>query len=79
MPVITFKLRSGTNFLVKNNINGYVIDNFDINLYSKKINDLYNNKKLYKILKKNTSLDYKKRLVHNYEILYDKYMHLLNP
>ena len=79
VPVITFKLRSGTNFLVKNNINGYIIDNFNINLYSKKINDLYNNNKLYKILKKNTSLDYKKRLVHNYEILYDKYMHLLNP
>ena len=78
VPVIIFKLRSGTNYLVKNNINGYVIDNFNINLYSKKINDLYNNKKLYKILKKKTSLDYKRRLIHNYEILYDKYIKLLN-
>lgn len=78
VPVIAFKLRSGTNFLVKNNINGYIINNFNINLFSEKINYLYNNKSLYKILKKNTSLDYKRRLVHNYEILYDKYMHLLN-
>jgi glycosyltransferase involved in cell wall biosynthesis len=78
VPSIVFNMNSGTNYLVQNNINGYIIDNFDIKLFSKKINDLYNNSKLYKIIKKNTSLDYKKRLNHNYEILDNKYKQLLN-
>jgi hypothetical protein len=33
---------------------------------------------LYKIFKKNTYLDYKKRLNHNHEILDKKYRQLLN-
>ena len=78
VPSVVFNMKSGTNYLVQNNINGYIIDNFDIKLFSKKINDLYNNSKLYKIIKKNTSLDYKKRLNHNYEILDNKYKQLLN-
>ena len=78
VPVITFKLNSGTNFLIKNNFNGYIINNFNIKLFSKKINDLYNNSKLYKLFRKNTYLDYKKRLDHNYEILDKKYSQLLN-
>lgn len=78
VPAVVFNLKSGTNYLIKNNINGYIIKNFDINLFSKKINDLYNNSKLYKIFKRNTSLDYKRRLEHNYEILDKKYNQLLN-
>ncbi len=78
VPVIAFKINSGTNFLIKNNFNGYIINNFNIKLFSKKINDLYNNSKLYKLFRKNTYLDYKKRLDHNYEILDKKYSQLLN-
>ena len=78
IPCIVFKLNSGTNFLIKNNFNGYIIDNFNIDLFSQRINDLYNNSKLYKIFKKNTYLDYKKRLNHNHEILDKKYRQLLN-
>ncbi len=78
IPVIAFKLNSGTNFLIKNNFNGYIIDNFNIELFSQRINDLYNNSKLYKIFKKNAYLDFKKRLNHNYEILDKKYRQLLN-
>ena len=78
VPTIVFNMNSGTNYLIRNNFNGYIIDNFNINLFSKRINDLYNNSKLYKIFKKNTFLDYKKRLSHNYEILEKKYTRLLN-
>jgi rhamnosyl/mannosyltransferase len=78
VPSIVFNMNSGTNYLVRNNFNGYIIDNFNINLFSIKINDLYNNSKLYKIFKKNTFLDYKKRLAHNNEILEKKYTRLLN-
>jgi len=78
VPSIIFKMNTGTNFLVKNNFNGYIIDNLDTNLFSKKINLLYNNPKLYKIFKKNTFLDYKNRLNHNYEIFDKKYTQLLN-
>ena len=78
VPSIVFNMNSGTNYLIRNNFNGYIIDNFNINLFSKRINDLYNNSKLYKIFKKNAFLDYKKRLSHNYEILEKKYTRLLN-
>jgi rhamnosyl/mannosyltransferase len=78
VPSIVFNMNSGTNYLVRNNFNGYIINNFNINLFSIKINDLYNNSKLYKVFKKNTFLDYKKRLAHNYEILEKKYTRLLN-
>ena len=78
IPTIVFNMNSGTNYLIRNNFNGYIIDNFNINLFSKRINDLYNNSKLYKIFKKNTFLDYKKRLSHNYEILEKNYTRLLN-
>lgn len=78
VPSVVFNMNSGTNYLIKNNINGYIIDNFDINLFSNKINDLYNNSKLYKIFKKKTYLDYKRRLNHNYELLDNKYKQLLN-
>ena len=78
IPAIAFKLNSGTNFLIKNNYNGYIINNFNVKLFSQRINDLYNNSKQYKILRKNTYLDYKKRLNHNYEILEKKYKKLLN-
>jgi glycosyltransferase involved in cell wall biosynthesis len=46
IPAIVFKLNSGTNFLIKNNFNGYIIDNFNLDLFSQRINDLYNNSKL---------------------------------
>jgi rhamnosyl/mannosyltransferase len=78
VPVVIFRMKSGTNYLIRNNINGYIIDNFDINIFSKKINNLYNNLKLHKIFKRNTYLDYKKRLKHNYENLNRVYMKLLN-
>jgi glycosyltransferase involved in cell wall biosynthesis len=78
VPTIVFNMNSGTNYLIRNNFNGYIVDNFNINLFSKRINDLYNNSKLYKIFKRNTFLDYKKRLSHNYEILEKKYTRLLN-
>ena len=78
VPSIIFKMNTGTNFLVKNNFNGYIIDNFDTNLFSKKINHLYNNPILYKTFKKNALLDYKNRLSHNHEILDKKYTQLLN-
>ena len=78
VPSIVFRLNSGTNYLIQNNINGYIINNFNIKLFSKKIDDLYNNSKLYKTFKKNTILDYKRRLNHNYETLNNKYNKLLS-
>ena len=78
IPAIVFKLNSGTNFLIKNNFNGYIVDNFNVDLFSQRINDLYNNSKLYKIFRKNAYLDYKKRLNHNHKILDKKYRQLLN-
>ena len=78
IPSIVFKIETGTNYLIKNNYNGYVVENFDLNLFSKRIKDLYSNPKLYQTIKKNVLLDYSRRLNHNYEMLEKKYRMLLN-
>jgi glycosyltransferase involved in cell wall biosynthesis len=77
IPAIVFKLRSGTNYLIKDNYNGYIINKFDLNHFSLRIRKLYYNDELLKKFKFNAISDFKKRLQHNYPIINKFYNKLL--
>ena len=57
-PSISFKIQTGLSELIKNYKNGFLIEQFNINEYIKKINLLYKDKFLYEKLCKKSFIYY---------------------
>ena len=66
LPCIAYETASGTNDIIKNNINGYIINNRDEDEYIEKLKELMNNNNLRKKMgesAKNTSIEFSKEKI----------------
>ena len=57
-PSISFEIKTGLSELIKNYKNGFLIEQFNINEYIKKLNLLYKDKVLYEKLCKKSFIFY---------------------
>ena len=65
MPVISFDILTGPKELVKNDHNGYLIENRNCEAMAIKINSIIHDSKKLKQLSKNAKDDSKKYLIDN--------------
>ena len=66
LPCIAYETASGTNDIIKNNVNGYIINNRDEDEYIEKLKELMNNNNLRKKMgesAKNTSIEFSKEKI----------------
>lgn len=75
LPLISFDIDTGPNEIIKNNVNGYLINPYDKNEMASKINELLNDKVKRKKFSDNASIDLEK--FEKKEIV-KKWKHLIN-
>ena len=43
LPLVSFDIQTGPNEIIENNVNGFLIPSFDLNLMAQKLEELINN------------------------------------
>lgn len=76
LPVIGFKINSGTTSILKNNFNSYLARLNDFKDFNKKANLVYTNDKIYSKFSLNSRIYYKKNLTFLKQNFFDIYKEL---
>jgi glycosyltransferase involved in cell wall biosynthesis len=73
LPVVAFKIDSGSVEVLKNNFNSFLVKLYDMKNFTKKINILYSNNRLHKRLSNNAKNTYKKNYTFSNQNFLDIY------